>query len=417
MNDQSDISRRSSTADLPDRSGPSVFELVVFSGFLMSLSGASTDIMLPAFNAMASDLDTPIANVQATITAFVLPFGFGQIIYGSASDKYGRKPILAFGMSIFIVGALIAALGSNIETVLAGRALQGLGAASAPVLSRAILRDTHSGAALAGAMATSGAIFAFGPIIAPFVGFAVTAQFGWRYIFVFVGALSFLLLLFNLLRYRETNKNPDTYALSIRPMMRSLGRVLAHPQSRYYLGCCCLAYCALFTYIGNAPRIFQSAFGADGFDFAFAFALTGFGIVLGQLVNRALLPKFGILKMLKLASLILFVASTSILALVYFGHLNIVIFTIAMFCFNTSFLPVLSNTAALVLDPHPHIAGLTSALFGFATNATGGLFLLWSVSHVDGKIDQWGVVMVALTLMVLAGLWLPRKTASETNEN
>ena len=112
-------------------------------------------------------------------------------------------------MIIFLFGALLATLGTDIDTVLAGRGLQGLGAGAAPVVGRAILRDTHAGSALARALALSMAIFAVGPICAPLLGYAVVELSSWRGIFGLTGIAALALLLFDLFRYRETNVSPD----------------------------------------------------------------------------------------------------------------------------------------------------------------------------------------------------------------
>ena len=118
----------------------------------MALSGFSTEVMLPAFGIMVQELHTSMDLVQGTIPAFSLFFGISQIFYGPIFDRFGRRPAIAAGLTIYLAGSLFAALGPDIETVLLGRALQGAGVGTAPVLARAILRDTHSGTVLATAM-------------------------------------------------------------------------------------------------------------------------------------------------------------------------------------------------------------------------------------------------------------------------
>ncbi len=386
--------------------GPSVAAIVIFCGALMTLSGFTTDIMLPAFTVMVVDLNTSLDLVQGTIAVFAMFFGIGQFFYGPASDKYGRRPAITVGMSIFIAGSLFAILGPNIETILTGRALQGLGAGAAPVLARAILRDTHSGTALARAMALSMAIFAFGPIVAPLLGFVVVELFGWRSTFACTGIMAIGLLLFNWLRFRETNFHLNPNALQPRDLWSAVRTVVRNRQSSYFLICACLAYCALFTYISNAPRIYAMAFNVTGFGFASLFAITGLGIVLGQSVNRALLPRLGILNMLRISSAILLVASAAIALLNWSDSLNAYGFTAMMFCFNTSFLAVISNTATLCLDPHPKLAGVASAFYGCITNSSGALFIALSVSLVGISITHWTVAMVATTALCALAIWM-----------
>ena len=176
----------------------------------MTLSSISVDIMLPAFGIMSTDLGASMPWVQGTIPAFLIASAFGQLIYGPLSDRYGRKPVLALGLIVFIAGAAMAAFGSTITQVLLGRAVQGFGVAAGPVLARAILRDTFSGAKLAQAMAGSMGIFAIGPIVAPLLGFAIVALLDWRSIFLIVGIIGLLLLTTNLGEFGESNTTKDT---------------------------------------------------------------------------------------------------------------------------------------------------------------------------------------------------------------
>ena len=388
--------------------GPSVTELVIFCGFLMALSGFTTDIMLPAFAQMTQSLSTSLNKVQLTIAIFALFFGIGQFFYGPASDRFGRKPVIAVGMIIFLLGTVLATLGSSIDIVLAGRGLQGLGAGAAPVVGRAILRDTHSGSALARAMALSMAIFAVGPIFAPLLGYAVVELSSWRGIFGLTGIAALALLMFDLFRYRETNAAPDRGALQPHNLWRAVKTIMVHRQSSYFLFCGTVAYCALFTFISNAPRIYVQAFGVQDLGFAMLFAICGIGIVLGQAANRALLPRFGILVLLRISSAILFLASSSIGLLSYFDLINEWSFTALMFCFNTSFLVVMSNTAALCLDPHPKIAGLASAFYGSVTNLCGATFIATTVFVAGAGILNWSIVMTLLTGICVIFIWAAR---------
>ncbi len=379
----------------------------------MALTGFTTDIMLPGFSQISLELEAPMRRVQESVSIFALCFGFAQIIYGPASDKFGRRPILAIGMLIFIIGAAISFFATDITTLLIGRGLQGFGGAAAPVLARAILRDTHSGTNLARAMATSMAVFAFGPIIAPLLGVFILQGFNWRVIFLCIGVFALFLLLFDMLVLKETNRNKNPDALKIKVLWASIVIILRNPQSRYFILCASAAYCALFTYIANSPVIYEKAFGITGVGYASMFAFTGLGIIIGQMTNRALLPKLGVMKMLRISSLILFIASIGIAVLSYYNLLNAYNFTGLMFFFNTSFLVVVSNTASLTLDPHPTIAGITSAFFGGVTNGVSALFIAVTFGVIAGDIQTWSWIMVATTGLTVLGLWLVKPSSAQ----
>ncbi len=391
--------------------------LILFCGFMTTISAFSTDAMLPAFLSMSENLDAPIPLVQATIPVFIIAYAVAQIFFGPLSDRFGRRPVITAGMVIFLLGAMLAALGTNIWLVLAGRAIQGFGAAAGPVLARAIMRDTYSGNALAQANAVTAAIFAVGPIFAPLVGYGIDATLGWRFIFVAMAALAFALLLVNLFRLQETNTSPDPDALAVRSMLGAFGQVLTNFQSRRFLFLVTSAFCALLCFISNAPTIYKSAFDVDGLEFAILFCATGFGIIVGQIVNRRILPVMGILQVLRLAGFIIFIASISSTILAATGHLTAGIFTALMFIFNTSFLVVVSNSMTLIIDPHPKIAGAVSAFFGFVTSGSAALFAILTVGIFSGDAVMWGIGMAVTTGITFAGLLLTPQSKVSFHEN
>ena len=374
----------------------------------MALSGFSTDITLPAFNDMTRDLAASLDSVQATVSAFAFFFGIGQFFYGPASDRYGRRPVLFVGLIVFSAGSLLSMVGNTIEWVLIGRGLQGFGAGASAVLSRAILRDTHDGTALARAMAMTMAIFAIGPIIAPLLATFIVQLAGWRSIFLATTFVAALLLLFNLFRFKETNSHKNAEALKPTRLWFAVKTFVQNSQSLYFLICGAAAYCALFTALSNAPRIYEGVFGTSNLEFSILFSICGLGIILGQIVNRALLPKLGILTLLRGASLILFLSAFGVGLFTLTGHINKWIFSSMMFLFNTSFLVVISNTTALCLDPHPKMAGLASAFYGCVTNLSGAVFIVATVIIVGASLINWSIVMMCLTGLSALLIWIAK---------
>ena len=383
--------------------------LVIYCGFLLTVSGFSVDIMLPVFDAIAQNFGASLSLAQATIPAFMVAFAVGQILFGPLSDAFGRRPMIALGLTIYLAGTALAFWGGSIGWVLAGRAVQGLGAAAGPVIARAILRDTHSGLDLAKAMALAMGIFSIGPIIAPLAGFALGDLFGWRAIFAAMGILGTALLLVDLTIFRETNAEPDRDAILPGRLLAAFARIVTDRQSRYYLGLACAAYCALIAYVANGSRVYATSFGVDGLEFAVLFAISGFGIIVGQVGNRVLLPRLGIFSLLRLAGTILFSATLLALVMALADWLDAISFTALMFLFNTAFLVIVANTLTLVIDPHPQIAGLTSAFFGFVTTAISALTAAATFNLYAGDATRWAIGMTVLTAITLAGLLRPRK--------
>src|SRR5262245_12924009 len=140
-------------------------EFVALIALMMALTAASIDLMLPALPAIGMALGVADPNDrQIIIISYVIGFSLGQLGYGRLSDKYGRKPVLMFGLALFILGSLTASLSSTFPMLLAARALQGLGAASPRVIAVAIVRDLYVGRGMARVMSFAMTVFIIIPI-------------------------------------------------------------------------------------------------------------------------------------------------------------------------------------------------------------------------------------------------------------
>ena len=216
------------------------------------------------------------------------------------------------------------------------------------------------------------------------------------------------LLLVSLFWLRETNSSLNPNALEPRALTSAFWSVAKHPQSRYYLLFASCAYCALLSLVSNAPRIYKSAFGVNDAEFALLFASTGIGIFVGQNINRWMLPRFGVLKSTKLAAFVLFATCSVAMVLQWSGNLDKIAFTSLMFAFNTSFLVVVSNSTALIIDPHKDIAGLASAFFGFCTLATAAVYVSLTFVVFEGNLLLWSIGMTIMTAVSFSGYLLAR---------
>ena len=390
--------------------------MVVFCGLLMTVSAISVDIMFPAFFQMRDDLRTDLAAIQLTVPVFLIASGVAQLFYGAFSDKFGRKAALYLGLSAFLLGTLIVLMADNATVLLAGRAVQGFGAASGPVMGRAIIRDTHSGQALAQAMAGGMAIFSIGPIIAPLIGYGFILVGDWRLIFWFLAAMGALMLAVSRFLLQETNTNRDPSALKLSSLRRAFTAIAVNSQSRNFLMLATLAYMSIFVFLTHAPRIYVEELGTNELWLSIYFGITGIGIILGQIANRYFLRRLHILTVMRVASSVLLISSLSMLIAGLNSALSAFGFTALMFLFNTSFLVVIANSLTLISDPHPKIAGQVSSLFGFTTTIVAAAIAAATIQPIDGDIIRWSVTMSIITGLVLLILVAIRRRSIELRD-
>lgn len=384
--------------------------LIVFCGLLLASNAFSTDVLLPAVYSMERAFNAPIETVQIAMPLFIFSSAFGQLVYGPASDRFGRKPVLQTGLAIYTVAALTAALAPSIGIVLVARAVQGFGSAAGIVLGRAILRDTSAGPELAKTMALAMAMISCGPILAPLAGTGLVALGGWRLSFAAMSIFGVVMSLICLSRLKETNGDLRPDALDWSALKQAGISVVTHPQSRFFLLMAAALAFSIISFIAHAPRFFKVAFDIEGLAFAGLFGTMGLGIILGQLVNSRAIGRYGVLDTSK-AALMLLVATCSLMALLAAAHLlSPIVFGLLMFLFNCSFLSLMANAASLTLDPHPHIAGMASSIFGFVTQLVPGALALATLGLIGGEITRWAFIVMVITMVLLVALLRYRPT-------
>ena len=281
--------------------------------------------------------------------------------------------------------------------------------------ARAIVRDRFSGSELVQNMAVVTAIFAIGPVVAPLLGYALLSFHAWQTAFVAMlvfgaglGALAW--------RSSETLARPSPEALQPRELKRRAARVLGHPQSRWFLLLSAVAMMSIMAYLTQAPLLFVDALGASKLAFVVYFALSGAGIVVGQIANRRLIARLGAVSASITGAVVLAASATSVLVLDVLGLLTPLTLCACMTAFNTSYLVVYANAVSLVLDPHGAIAGFTASFVGFAGPVVAASVVVPLTFWIDGRVVPWGLFMLAVSLGCLAMLLVWRGRAGRLIE-
>lgn len=372
--------------------------LIIYCGLVLSLSAFSIDITLPALFPMTEDLAISIDQAQMTIPVYAFTFGGGQILFGAASDRFGRKPMIILGLSLFLAGAVLAFLAPSLEVLLAGRFLQGLGAGCNQVTVRAVLRDRHSGAALGQAMAVAMGIFAFGPVVAPLLGYGLVELGGWRFVFAGIFMFSALLMVVTLWRLPETLAERDPLALRPAHLRAAFSAVLSHRQSRFAIIYSAFVFFVILSFVANAPRFYAQDFGTTGLNFALFFAVIGFGIIPGQILNKYLIRRHSMLYATRVAAVAVGFFFSLMFVLTFYSALGSVGFTALLAGFGAGSIITMTNGAALCIDSHPDIAGFTSSLFGFTTQLAASVIVGLTVPLFAGSVVLWSGTLALLTL-------------------
>src|SRR5207244_5234251 len=136
-------------------------------GALTAFGPLSIDMYLPALPTLADSFGTSPSRVQLTLSAFLLGFGAGQLVYGPTADRWGRKPPLLTGIGLYAVASLLCALAPRVEWLIFLRALQGLGACAGPLIARAVVRDVYDRQRSARMLSLMMLVVGAAPLLAP----------------------------------------------------------------------------------------------------------------------------------------------------------------------------------------------------------------------------------------------------------
>ena len=261
-------------------------------GALIAFAPMSIDMYLPGLPTIAAEFGAETSAAQFTLASFFIGLALGQAIHGPLADRYGRKPPLYAGLTLYIVASIGCALAPNLATLIVLRFFQALGGCAGIVIARAIVRDCCDAHTSARVFSLLMLIMGLAPILAPFIGGWILWFAGWRAIFAGL-ALFGLACLFAVWRHLQETRPKDTIAsASIGAALRGYGDLL---RDRYFMGYVLtggLAHAGMFAYITGSPHVFIEVYGVSAQNFGWLFGLNAFGLIASSQVNRHLLARY-----------------------------------------------------------------------------------------------------------------------------
>ena len=330
----------------------------------MSLVALAIDSMLPALGTIASDLGARAPNDrQLVLTLFFGGLTAGQLIYGPLADALGRKRAMALGLAVLALGSLVCFFATSFPMVLAGRVVQGLGAAGPRIVALAVIRDLYAGREMARIMSFVTAVFILVPIVAPSMGQGVLLLGSWRAIFAVLGCASAIVLVWFLLRQEETLAPEGRTPLSARGVARVLLEILKTRQTLRYTVAAGLVFAALIAYLATAQQIFGEIYQL-GTAFPLYFAALAASLGVASIVNGRLVIRFGMRALSGGALRVSVAVSTAFLgvALATGGHPPLWAFMtymlVVFFCNGLLF----GNFNALAMEPVGHVVGSAASV-------------------------------------------------------
>ena len=359
--------------------------LWLIAGCLM-LQPLSTDLYLPSLPHLATYFAVRPADVQQTLSLFVLGFGCAQLLSGPLSDRYGRRPVLMGGLMIYSLASVACAFAPTLSLLVVARFLQAVGSCTAVVVARAIIRDAYTPAEGARIVAKASSLLALAPLLGPVAGGYLQVAFGWRAAFAFMTAFCLLLGMAAWRWLEETNDTPNLAALRLGGLARIYGGIARTPVFWAYTLLGALSYACIFVYISGSSFVLIRILGVSTqhYGWLYAFGVTGY--LSGTILCRRLLMTIGIERTVNVGASISFTAGLMLLGLVESGAHHWSVFVagqfVTMFAHGVNFPCAQTGSVA----PFPRQAGSAAGLFGFFTMAAALLAGYWVGTSHDGTV-------------------------------
>jgi MFS transporter, DHA1 family, multidrug resistance protein len=387
----------------------STFLQIAVLAALAATGTLATNILLPSLPQMAASLHVSTAAVTSSITVFLAVFAIGQLAVGPLSDRYGRRWPVLIGFAVFCAGSVWCGLATDLPSLLIGRVIQGAGACSTSVLSRAIARDLFSGAALGRAMALIMVAMAAAPGFSPLLGGALDHYFGWRSEFAFIGifaaigAIGYDLVLGETRRSTRIPLNPLAIAKNYVGLIADRRFLVPAATVSLIMG-------GLFSMFSAASRVLIEGMQFTPIQLGLFFAGTVMIVFAAGMLSTKLAPRFGLDRSIRGGLWLAATGSIAILlvSLFYPGFLP---FLAGMLVFLLGMGIVNPLGTAQALSPFGEKAGAASALLGFWQMMTAaiGVWLAATISHQ--AMFALGIVLTVASLVAL-GLYTMRAKAS-----
>ncbi len=353
---------------------------------LMALTALSIDIMLPALAEISREYNLTNPNHrQYVVLLYFVGLGFGQIVFGALSDRLGRRPVMLFGLGIYIGASFLALWAPDYTWLLGARVVQGFGGAAPRTVLIASVRDLFEGRAMARVMSMVMMVFLAVPVVAPAIGQVLQSLFNWKAPFYFLLVFGVVAFLWAMMRFPETRpRNPDpSQRTQIRDALRG---VMTNRQTMTYLFASGLLLGCLTSFIASSQQIFVEIYNL-GYWFPLAFAGGAVAMILANATNTRIVMRLGARTVSHTAIAFLMASACAFTALQFIVPQPPVLLTWAALSWMMYLFGLISqNMNALAMEPQGEVAGMAASILGTYTTLCG-VFVGWIIAGAfDGTI-------------------------------
>jgi DHA1 family bicyclomycin/chloramphenicol resistance-like MFS transporter len=376
-------------------------------GFLVALPSFGIDMSLPALTATGVAFRVAPAQAGLMMSLFMVGFAIAPLLYGPASDRYGRKPVVVCACTLFIIAGIGCALSQSLSALLVWRVVQGAGAGASMIIAFAIVRDLFEGQAARAKISYIAMVTMVVPMIAPTAGVALLDLGGWRVIHAVLAGIGALFLPVVVLGFSESAALNPANRLIPSVVARNYLHVLTHPSCLGYILVNAAAFGSLFAYVSGSSLFLINIVGLRPEQYGLIFAATSLGIMGGAFLNSRLnawgvSPSYPLTVGLALAA-----ASAILLLSMTLADWMPLSLVIPLLILGTlAFGLIAPNAMEGAMQPLPQIAGAAGAAIGCIQMAMGAIASALVAALYDGHSALSMTALMTLCSLLALGSYL-----------
>lgn len=379
------------------------------------LGPLALNIFLPSMLGIQEHFSTSFSTVQLGLSFFLVSLALAQLILGTLSDRFGRRPVLLAGTGLFLLGTLACIFAPAIEVFLMGRIIQGFGGSAGLILGRAILRDLYDRDQAASMIGYVTMGMAVAPMIGPAIAGYLDKYFGWQSSFWLLLTFAVGVLIASYLNVTETNKNPIP-SIDFKSLFQTYRELLTIKEFWLYTALSSFTAGVFFSFLGGAPFVSEKVFGLTPDVYGLYFVLVALGYSVGNFFSGRFASRIGIFRMIMIGNLL------GIVGILVMATLFLTLEPNAMLLFGPMLVLSLSNGLVLpssiagAVSVNPNLAGSASGLLGSIQMLVGAMlsFMVGIVLPMAEVPSVWPLIIamiIALICSLGAGVLLQRTRA------
>lgn len=296
---------------------------VVAVGLLTGLQPITTDLYLPALPQMQRALNLTPSQAQWTLSVLIMAFGIGQMVWGPVADRLGRRPVLRWGLALYVLASAVATFAQDLSMMILARVAQGACLSAAVVCGRAMIRDLYAPEDGARVMTKGMGLLGILALIGPILGGIAATLGGWRATMALLMLFSSLILLFIWFKLPETlpaerRQHPQSWL----ELARNWREIALDPTFRAHTLLTSSTYGGLYVYLAVSAFVFIDVLGTSRTAYGAIMASISLAYLMGTLLCRRALHTRGLIRTIRIGGWLSMTAGLVTIALAVLQFLS-----------------------------------------------------------------------------------------------